>query len=158
MADAQKALEYKPDYTKAHWRAAQCAYELDRFDVCAQLCDEILENDADNKDAQELLKKNKLRKFEKERNERKEAAEKKKKLQRYQRLVNALEERKVKFDDQRPGNTAITEDLLKPKFMPLEDHPVHLDDDNNTLLWPAAFCYPEFLYSDFQQQLSEEAT
>lgn len=158
MADAQKALEYKSDYTKARWRAAQCAFELDRFDICAQLCDEILENDAENKEAQELLKENKLRKFEKERNERKEAAEKKKKLQLYQRLVNALEERKVKFDDQRPGNTAITEDLLKPKFMPLEDHPVHLDDDNKTLLWPAAFCYPEFLYSDFQQQLSEEAT
>uniref|UniRef100_A0A1A9VZ45 Cns1/TTC4 wheel domain-containing protein n=1 Tax=Glossina brevipalpis TaxID=37001 RepID=A0A1A9VZ45_9MUSC len=52
-------------------------------------------------------------------------------------------------------------ELLKPKFAPLEDFPVHFDnddDDNKTLVWPAAFSYPEFLFSDFQQQLSEEVT
>ncbi|XP_065368090.1 DNA polymerase interacting tetratricopeptide repeat-containing, protein of 47 kDa [Calliphora vicina] len=157
LEDAQKALEYKPDYSKSRWRAAQCAFELERFDLCSQICDEILENDADDKNAQELLKNNKLRKLEKERNERKEAIEKKKKAQYYHRLCNALEERKVKYDDQQPGKEIVNEELLKPKFLPLEDYPVHLDEDNKTLIWPAAFSYPEYLYSDFQQNLSEEA-
>jgi len=40
----------------------------------------------------------------------------------------------------------------------LEDHPVHLDEDGSTLIWPAAFSYPEFLYSDFYQQLPETTT
>lgn len=150
-------MEFKPDYAKARWRAAQCAFELERFEVCSQLCDEILELNPEDKNAQDLLKKNKLRKLEKERNERKEAAEKKRKVQQFHRLCNALEERKIKFDDQKPGKP-ITEELLKPKFLPLEDFPVHLDEDNKTLIWPAAFSYPEFLYSDFQQQLTEEAT
>lgn len=93
-----------------------------------------------------------------ERNQRKEAAEKKKKLQQFYNLLKALEQRQVKFDDQKQGQP-ITEELLKPKFLPLEDFPVHIDeDDANSLVWPAAFCYPEFLYSDFQQQLSEELT
>lgn len=157
LEDAQKAVVYKPDYAKARWRAALCAFELERFDLCTQICETILENDVDNKDANELLKKNKSKKLEVERNQRKSAAEQKKKVQRHQRLCDALEERKVKYDDQRPGKQNITEELLKPKFLPLEDYPVHLDDDNQTLLWPAAFSYPEYLYSDFQQQLSENA-
>lgn len=157
LSDAQKALEYKPDYAKARWRAAQCAYELERFDVCTELCEEILENDVDNKDAQNLLKKNKTKKLDLERNKRKELALQKKKIQQMHNLLKALDERKVKFDDIKPG-THITEELLRPKFLPLEDFPVHLDEDNKTLIWPAAFSYPEFLYSDYQQQLSEEAT
>ncbi|XP_075168489.1 DNA polymerase interacting tpr containing protein of 47kD [Haematobia irritans] len=157
LADAQKALEYKPDYAKARWRAAQCAYELERFDVCTEICEQILENHVDNKDAQNLLKKNKAKKLDIERNKRKEVAQQKKKIQRFQNLVTALEERKIKYDDIKPG-VSITEEILRPKLLPLEDFPVHLDEDNKTLMWPAAFCYPEFLYSDYQQQLSEEAT
>lgn len=94
-----------------------------------------------------------------ERNQRKEAAESKRRLTRFLKLRDALEQRATKFDDQpinkRPN---ITEDLLRPKFLPLEDYPVHLDDDGSTLIWPAAFSYPEFLLSDFQQQLPETAT
>ncbi|XP_073847339.1 DNA polymerase interacting tpr containing protein of 47kD [Musca autumnalis] len=157
LADAQKALEYNPDYAKARWRAAQCAYELERFDLCTELCDEIIERDPENQDAQNLLKKNKTKKQEIERSKRKEAAMEKKKLQRLHNLLRALDERNVKFDDIRPGKP-ITEELLRPKFLPLEDYPVHLDEDNTTLIWPAAFQYPEFMYSDYQQQLSEEAT
>lgn len=62
LSDAQRALFYKPDYTKARWRAAQCAHELDKFDVCTKLCEELLEVDIDHKDAKALLHKNKMKK------------------------------------------------------------------------------------------------
>jgi len=44
---------------------------------------------------------------------------------------------------------------LKPKFLPLEDYPCKLNNDG-IMTWPTAFSYPEFLFSDFQQVLSEE--
>ncbi|XP_017149044.1 DNA polymerase interacting tetratricopeptide repeat-containing, protein of 47 kDa [Drosophila miranda] len=159
LSDAQRALFFKPDYTKARWRAAQCAYELDKFDVCTQMCEELLEVDIDHKEAKDLLHKNKMKKLETERNQRKEAAESKRRLTRFHKLRDAIEQRAIKFDDQKVGKKAnITEELLRPKFLPLEDHPVHLDDNGSTLIWPAAFSYPEFLFSDFQQQLPETAT
>ncbi|KAH8237249.1 hypothetical protein KR038_008342 [Drosophila bunnanda] len=160
LSDAQRALFFKPDYTKARWRAAQCAHELDKFDLCTQMCEELLEVDVDHKEAKALLHKNKMKKLETERNQRKEAAEAKRRLSRYHRLRDAIEQRAIKFDDQKTGgkNVTISEELLRPKFLPLEDHPVHLDEDGTTLVWPAAFSYPEFLFSDFQQQLPETAT
>ncbi|XP_034654376.1 DNA polymerase interacting tetratricopeptide repeat-containing, protein of 47 kDa [Drosophila subobscura] len=159
LSDAQRALFFKPDYTKARWRSAQCAYELEKFDVCTQMCEELLEVDVDHKEAKALLHKNKMKKLETERNQRKEAAESKRRLTRFHKLRDAIEQRAIKFDDQKVGKKVnITEELLRPKFLPLEDHPVHIDDDGSTLIWPAAFSYPEFLFSDFQQQLPETAT
>ncbi|SPP74059.1 DNA polymerase interacting tetratricopeptide repeat-containing, protein of 47 kDa [Drosophila guanche] len=159
LSDAQRALFFKPDYTKARWRSAQCAYELDKFDVCTQMCEELLEVDVDHKEAKALLHKNKMKKMETERNQRKEAAESKRRLTRFHKLRDAIEQRAIKFDDQKVGKKVnITEELLRPKFLPLEDHPVHIDDDGSTLIWPAAFSYPEFLFSDFPQQLPETAT
>lgn len=89
------------------------------------------------------------------RNHRKQLIKAKRDLEKFHRLKDALEERQVKFE----CKSSITMDLIKPKFLPLEDFPVHFDDDDQkTLIWPAAFSYPEFLFSDFQQQLSEEVT
>ncbi|EDW46633.1 DNA polymerase interacting tetratricopeptide repeat-containing, protein of 47 kDa [Drosophila sechellia] len=159
LSDAQRALFYKPDYTKARWRSAQCAYELERFDLCTQMCEELLEVDVDHKEANALLHKNKIKKIEIERNQRKEAVEERRRLAGFHRLRDAIEQRAIKFDDQKVGKKdVISEELLKPKFLPLEDHPVHLDKDGSTLIWPAAFSYPEFLLSDFYQQLSETTT
>ncbi|KAH8285133.1 hypothetical protein KR054_005500 [Drosophila jambulina] len=160
LSDAQRALFFKPDYTKARWRAAQCAHELDKFDLCTQMCEELLEVDVDHKEAKALLHKNKMKKLETERNQRKEAAEAKRRLSRFNRLRDAIDQRQIKFDDQKAGgkNAIVNEELLRPKFLPLEDHPVHVDEDGTTLVWPAAFSYPEFLFSDFQQQLPETAT
>ncbi|XP_036333101.1 DNA polymerase interacting tetratricopeptide repeat-containing, protein of 47 kDa [Rhagoletis pomonella] len=157
LGDAQRALEYNPEYAKARWRAAQCAFYLNKFELCSELCDEILERDGSNVEAKELLKKNKTKKLEIERDQRKESAESKKRMVRTQQLIDALTKRGIKFDDLKK-NMSITEELLRPKFLPLEDHPVHLDDDKDTLVWPAAFSYPEFLFSDFQQELQENVT
>uniref|UniRef100_A0A1A9VJD6 Cns1/TTC4 wheel domain-containing protein n=1 Tax=Glossina austeni TaxID=7395 RepID=A0A1A9VJD6_GLOAU len=155
LADAQTALSYKPDYVKALWRAAQCASHLQRFDLCAQLCEDLLDHNSDHQMAKELLKKNSFEKMETARNHRKQLIKAKRDLEEFHRLKEALEERQVKFE----CKSSITMELIKPKFSPLEDFPVHLDDeDQKTLIWPAAFSYPEFLFSDFQQQLSEEVT
>nr|XP_014096578.2 DNA polymerase interacting tetratricopeptide repeat-containing, protein of 47 kDa [Bactrocera oleae] len=155
LSDAQKALEYNAEYAKSRSRAAQCAFYLDKFELCAQLCEELLKRNENNNEARDLLKRNKTRKLETERDQRKEAAEAKRRIVSFQRLTEALKSRGIKFDDLK-NNKPITEELLRPKFLPLEDHPVHLDHDSETLVWPTAFSHPEFLFSDFQQQLSED--
>ncbi|CAD7089394.1 unnamed protein product [Hermetia illucens] len=156
LQDAKKALELKPDYAKARWRAAQCALHTEKFDDCIRYCDEILDNEPENEAALELMEKSRSKKLEAERDERKRAAIRKKQQTQFQRLLDALKTRQIKFDDI-PNDKDITEERLKPKLLPLEDHPVSLDE-NNVLTWPAAFSYPEFLFSDFQQQLSEDVT
>lgn len=155
LSDAQKALEYNGEYAKSRWRAAQCAFYLNKFGLCTQFCEEILKRDRNDNEARDLLKRNKTKKLEIERDQRKEAAEAKRRLASFQQLTEVLKTRGIKFDDLKK-NKLITEELLRPKFLPLEDHPVHLDNDNETLSWPTAFSYPEFLFSDFYQQLSED--
>ena len=78
----------------------------------------------------------------------------KKKEQLLQRTINELEGRKIKFEEKR-HNEPITENLIRPKLAPLEDYPVRIDE-NGILVWPISFCYPEYLFSDFQQQVSED--
>jgi tetratricopeptide (TPR) repeat protein len=54
LNDAKKALELKDDYAKARARAAQCAIELKEFDLCMELCDQILQADPFNVTAKDL--------------------------------------------------------------------------------------------------------
>ncbi len=65
-----------------------------------------------------------------------------------------LDKRNIKFED-RKFNSPITESLIQPKLAPLEDFPISMDE-HGLLIWPVSFCYPEFLFSDFQQQVSED--
>lgn len=152
--DAMKALTLKPDYAKAKWRAAQCADKLDRFEKCVDLCDQILHDDPGNSAAKELRKKCVARQQTKLRNERKLTNAEKKKLEEKEKVLKIIKIRKLKFEELSEGEE-ITFDVLKPTYPPLEDFPVHIDM-NGALEWPVTFCYPEFLFSDFQQQVCEE--
>ncbi|XP_055372695.1 DNA polymerase interacting tetratricopeptide repeat-containing, protein of 47 kDa isoform X2 [Condylostylus longicornis] len=152
--DALQALKLKPDYDKARWRAAQCAFFIKNYEECLKYCNDIIENNSEDEKAKELLKKCKTEKLIQERNERKQQLLANKKQIEFKKVVDALEKRKIKFDDI-GNNKLITEELLKPKFLPLEDFPCKVDK-NGVLSWPAAFSYPEFLFSDFQQILNEE--
>lgn len=78
----------------------------------------------------------------------------KRKQDKINRTITELEKRKIKFEENRDNGTIVI-DYLKPRLAPLEDFMVSADE-NGVLSWPVVFCYPEFLYTDFQQQLSEE--
>ncbi|XP_053670282.1 DNA polymerase interacting tetratricopeptide repeat-containing, protein of 47 kDa [Anopheles nili] len=152
LQDAQKAVELNPDYDKARWRAAQCASALDRFELCAELCDGILQADPKNSTAIDLRKSALARKASHDRNERKEAREEQEKLRRWNRLQEELRKRSVKFEER---DALEDERKLRPRLAPLEDFMVSCDE-NGVLYWPVVFCYPEFHTTDFQQQLSED--
>ncbi|XP_062554417.1 DNA polymerase interacting tetratricopeptide repeat-containing, protein of 47 kDa [Armigeres subalbatus] len=154
MIDAQKALDLKPDYDKALWRVAQCAGILDKFDVCIERCDEILQKDPTNSLALDLRKSTLAKKVAQERDARKVAQLERRKQEQLERTLDALKKREVQFEER---DALTNEKRLKPRLAPLEDFMVKADS-NGVLHWPTVFCYPQFLSTDFQQQLSEECT
>lgn len=154
MIDAQKALDLKPDYDKALWRVAQCAGILDKFDACIERCDEILQKDPTNSLALDLRKSTLAKKVAQERDARKVAQLERRKQEQLERTLDALKKREVQFEER---DALTNEKRLKPRLAPLEDFMVKADS-NGVLHWPTVFCYPQFLSTDFQQQLSEACT
>ncbi|XP_065086031.1 DNA polymerase interacting tetratricopeptide repeat-containing, protein of 47 kDa [Ochlerotatus camptorhynchus] len=154
MLDAEKALQLKPDYDKARWRAAQSAGLLDKFDPCVEYCDVILRNDPTNKQAVELRKSVLAKKTTKARDARKTTQAERRKQEQLTRTLDALKKREVKFEE---PDALTNEKRLKPILGPLNEFMVKADS-NGVLHWPTVFCYPQFLTTDFQQQLSEECT
>lgn len=159
IADARLALEHKQDYAKAKLRILKSLIELKKFE---EACVEVQQFLADDPTSMELIDFQKLaitKKTEKLRDERKLMMSEKKKRQDFQTLVQALVQRKVKFEEIRKGDLSsdLTPEILKPKVDPLEFHPVSLDK-NGTVYFPAIFCYPEYQLTDLQQQLSESLT
>lgn len=151
--DAMHALKLKPDYSKAKWRAAQCADKLDRFEQCVDLCDQLTQEDPKNEDAKRLRKACNDRMQRKMRDDRKLSAADRKKRDEWDRVIEIIKMRRLKFEDHSEGDE-ITQKTLIPTYAPLEDHPVHRDMSGN-LEWPVTFCYPEFMFSDYQQEVCE---
>lgn len=147
-------MSLNPPYTKAKYRAALCQFDLEKFDESIKLCDEILHYDPKNQLSLDLRKKCLANKALKTRDERKRIAVAKKKSDTIAQTIKLIESRRIKFEEQRLFGEKITEEVIKPRLGPLEDFPVHLDEDG-LLVWPVAFCYPEFLFSDFQQKVPE---
>ena len=159
MMDAKKALTYKPVYPKVMIRIVKCMLELKKYeDACKQI-EEFLIQDPTNKELIEFQKDAVTKRTAKQRDERKLQMAEKKKRQEFQTVVQALINRKAKFEEVKGGDLSskLTPDIIKPIVEPLENHPVSLDK-HGILYWPVIFCYPEYQLSDLQQQLSEDIT
>lgn len=151
--DAMRALSLKGDYQKARWRAAQCLDRLDRFEQCVDLCDQLMHDDPANQEAQRLRKTCNDRWQKKMRDERKLSGTERKKREEWDRVIETIKGRRLKIEDV-DSFEEINQKVLIPTYAPLEDHPVHRDASGN-LEWPLTFCYPEFMFSDYQQEVCE---
>lgn len=160
-SDAQTALKYKPDYTKAKLRILRCNLLLNKFDNVLEDVKKFISEDPTNKDFIAIQKQAKDKKLEKLRDERKIQMNEKKKRQKFQSLVQALIQRKVKFEEIELRKETLSNlssfDVIRPTIDPLLENPVTLDKDG-TIYWPVVFCYPEFSITDIQQQVHEMAT
>lgn len=139
-------------------RAANCNNALKKHSECVQCCDQVLEIDPKNRAALDLRKETLLLKLNKERDERKLVAIQKRKDEIERRTLQAIEARGIRFEEHLVDDKLkrVTPELIKPSLEPLVQHPVHLAEDGS-LVWPAAFLYPEFLFSDFHHNVSENA-
>ena len=157
LSDALKAVSLKPGYIKPSMRAASCYNALSKFEECIHQCDAILQIEPGHKAALDLRKSSQSVKALKERDARKKVAAEKKQAEQLENVLRAIKARKVKFQLNKTYTEDVTAEMLLPHLDPLAEHPVHLDV-LSFLIWPAAFCYPEFSFSDFQQNLSEHLT
>ncbi|PSN48066.1 Tetratricopeptide repeat protein 4 [Blattella germanica] len=153
LADCRAALKLRPDYAKCRVRAVQCCLSLHRYDDCIALCDEILASCPTDKVALEMRAKAVAEKKSEERNARKRALIKKKEDERDQKLIKIITERGIRVE----GNE-LSMDALEPCSPMAAQSKVHLDE-NDCLVWPVMFLYPEYqiseLVQEFQCQLKE---
>lgn len=168
LIDCRLTLKVQPDHAKAVNRAIQCCLELRRFKEAVHWCDHGLVHGGagGEKAAAELkairFKAEKAMK-EKERNERKEALAKKKKERENKQLLDLIKARGIKVHthkvDEDDDDLRDTWDLddLEPTHPAALNKRVHLDDDNY-LVWPVLFLYPEFGETDFIQEFVENQT
>lgn len=136
------------------WRSAQCYHALGKHDETVEFCDRIIMLDAKNRAALDLRKEALELKAQKLRDERREQSKEKRKAEAVARTVEAIKRRGIRFEVPGGCTLDITPELLRP-MAPLEDYPVHLDVAGG-LVWPVAFCYPEFFTRDFQLKLAED--
>uniref|UniRef100_A0A1B0CKP1 Uncharacterized protein n=1 Tax=Lutzomyia longipalpis TaxID=7200 RepID=A0A1B0CKP1_LUTLO len=87
LLDAQKAVELKPDYIKALFRAVKCAEALQKYDLCIELCDQLLTKDSTHIDTLTIRQNCSTKKVQKEHEDRKRAAQQKKKLAEEQKVI-----------------------------------------------------------------------
>lgn len=151
--DAKRALALKADYEKAEIRLVQCLCHLKKYEECLAACTKYADKYGTTDKITELRKTARDEHLQQLRNERKRAAELRKQGEALSRTVAELTKRGIKFEEQ-TDKTRI-QDILRPIYAPVEDFPIHIDELGEGLVWPACFCYPEFEYCDFQQELED---
>lgn len=156
IEDANKAIALNPQYLKPLLRAAQANLRLLKYDECTRYCDLALAVDAKHQPALDLRKESQAAKAQAERDARKLKAGERRQEVAVQQTLSAIEARGVRFEQHLPSDPVkkVTAEMLRPCLEPLEDYPAHIEADGS-LVWPTAFCYPEFLFSDFHQTVSE---
>jgi tetratricopeptide (TPR) repeat protein len=157
--DAKLALKYKRDYHKVKMRILKCLMEMKKYEDACKEVEIFLSEDPTNVELINFQKQAITKKTEKLRDERKIQMQEKKKRQEFQTLVQALINRRAKFEEIKHGQLIadLTIEILKPTIAPLEEFPISMDQ-TGTIHYPVVFCYPEFTTCDFQQQLNEMDT
>ncbi|CAH1111774.1 unnamed protein product [Psylliodes chrysocephalus] len=155
LQDCQLALKIKPDYEKALVRAANCCFEMKQYQNAIEFCDVILNKQKDNEVILELRQKCVNEEKLKKRNERKRDIEIKKKEKEEEELIKEIIKRGYKIEGGLKGKLSL--DKLEPHFPQLVHNRVFLDENNN-LIWPVVFVYPEYKIMDYIQEFNEKKT
>lgn len=143
LNDCKQALKLKPGYLKCMHTAAKCCYHVTDYDQCMNYCDQILNIGAKDKEVDkeivalraQAVKSNKL----KLRDSRLQELKDKKIDKTRENIENAIKARNIKLD--------------KSDLFYNSQH-VHLDDQD-MLVWPVIFGYPENNQTDVIQNFHE---
>ncbi|KAI4455293.1 tetratricopeptide repeat protein 4 [Holotrichia oblita] len=151
LRDCELALKLNPTYNKVKIRAANCCFQTEQFDKCIEFCDIILDNEPGNKDVVKLRQDSVHKKKDKERNSRKKELDFKRRLKEEELLLEEIRSRNINIDSK---NNSLSIQDLEVHFPALVENKVHLDEENN-LVWPVVFLYPEYQTMDFVQSFPE---
>ncbi|KAK7865061.1 hypothetical protein R5R35_007188 [Gryllus longicercus] len=154
LRDCQEALKLKKPYVKAQTRLAQCFLFLHLHDDCIQACDDILMDSPSDKEILDLRNKAVNSKKVQEREKRKLAAAQRKDEVNEKALLKALQDRNIQIYKKGAEKWSLKD--LEPQSPEAIHSKVHLE--NNRLVWPVIFLYPEYQTTDFIQEFSEDST
>lgn len=99
MIDAKKAIELKADYTKPKVRVVKCLIEVKKYKEAIGHLEDYLIDEPCNKELIDLQKLAITKKTEIERYERKLLQDERKMQIQFQNTIDALIQRKVKFEE-----------------------------------------------------------
>ena len=155
LLDSTQAVKLSPHRIKSLLRCAQCCQKLKRWEDAIGWCRIIQSLEADNKAAQDIQASCTKEKKIEERNNRKMTLAKQKEEKKQQQLVDAIELRKINLKLPDIDNSSDDEsDDIATNGITKGLKNVYLDE-NNTLVWPVLFLYPEFQTTDFIETYHE---
>lgn len=142
LKDAEKSFSLNSKNIKALNRWAKCLFELKKFQECVDLCQKHPKNET----LEKLEKQAKIELKKKDRDKRKQENEMKKRKEMQEKIVNAVNKRGIKFEGS----------LFEPRDPAAAGH--HVVIENEELIWPVIFLYPEYGQSDFIERFNENDT
>lgn len=152
LFDCERALTFKANYPKARLRAAKSAFEIDKYDICIDHCQKLLETQPMDMEICGLLHSAKMQKVMKLRDERKRERKESKRNEEKEKVVKAVIERGIhvwKCED--PADMDVSK--LEPTLPGSDDCMVYIED--GILKWPVLFMYPEYQMTDFVKDSPE---
>jgi len=169
LLDCRLALKDMPNHFKAIDRAVECCIKLNRHKECMEWCDKGLEVIKSESLDEEKLKKMQSsraqaeKRFrEAERNKRKEEAAIKKAKAEEQKLISAIQSRGIQIKrtsapKQEETNSLVNMSDIEPCHPAALQKKVKLMtiENNNVLVWPVLFLYPEYGETDFIEEFTE---
>jgi len=157
IKDCDDAVKIKPDYLKAIVRAAQCATKIASWDEVISWCDKGLQHNSTDETFLKMrttaMKEKKIN----ERNLRKRLQGEKQKTAKEQNLLTRILSSGVCLGDKETkGSQSLDLSDLEPCHPAAQGSRVLLNDDDE-LIWPVLFLYPEFHETDFIREFNENS-
>ncbi|KAK7076906.1 Tetratricopeptide repeat protein 4 [Halocaridina rubra] len=155
IKDCEKALKFKPDYLKAVFRAVDCSVKLKSWEETISWCDKGLSIDpSEQKFKSTRLSAAKEKKVI-ERDFRRKAQEEKKKENEEMKVIKAIMSRGITLGTSTmKASSSLSLKDLEPCHPAAQGSRVHLNE-NDDLVWPVMFIYPEHQETDFIQAFPE---
>ena len=153
LLDCQAALKLVPGHMKAIVRGAECQSRLSHFPACIEWCDRGLEVDSQHQQLLKLRQESVNQEKALERDRRKRQMEEKRKKVAETVLMDLIKQRGIKVSGARDGSGLDLSDL-EPCHPAALHKKVHVEE--NILVWPVLFLYPEFGETDFIEEFREE--
>lgn len=157
IKDCDEAVKIKPEYLKAVVRAAQSATKISSWDEVISWCDKgLLLNSTDETFLKMRITAVKEKKID-ERNARKKIQAEKQKTNEEKHLLTRILSSGVQIGDiETKGSQSLDLSDLEPCHPTAQGSRVQLNE-NDEIIWPVMFLYPEFHETDFIQEFNENS-
>ena len=152
LLDCQAAIKILPSHMKAIVRGSHCHSQLKHFSACKEWCDLGLQIDPQHPELLKLRQEAVSNEKALERDRRKRQMEEKRQKIAENVLLDLIRQRGIKVTS-RDGDSGLELSDLEPCHPAALHKKVHVEE--NILVWPVLFLYPEVGETDFIEEFRE---